>query len=401
MSGRITITEEMRQELLGHKERTAIGSHALLSKQTEPAPVKGAYIEKILGGRIKTVPKDHLEYILKTWEKEPSCIIAEFTPQDEKAGEIKVKVTKAIISSFVQHQERTGIGPYAITKGKRRSKPKGLNGKMFSDILNGKSDYIREDHLCYVLGRYEKMPDKPQTAKELKALRKEAQGRIKPYEFSQGGFATDESHTNHYTYLKYKNSHVKIKKNQRNNLQKYIDQGITPEQVIALNKDISSDITPELVMSWIDGRAQTANRALFERYLKACRSVYNISAKTPRSRWVGKWAIDKKIFDEKYPVETAYKAEPEIKTEGAKAEFKDNPKDDDPQTLVVITHELQTTLKNYCDISGLDGERLLTNAKDLPQGLRGSMINNWISGRFKTARKDHLNFVLKAYEVAL
>ena len=56
--------------------------------------------------------------------------------------------------------------------------------------------------------------------------------------------------------------------------------------------------------------------------------------------------------------------------------------------LMMITGDLRRTLENIKDI-----DRVLKG--DAPRGLRRSMIEGWIAGKYATARKDHLDYVLQ------
>lgn len=61
---------------------------------------------------------------------------------------------------------------------------------------------------------------------------------------------------------------------------------------------------------------------------------------------------------------------------------------------VAITDEIRTCLQAHKSRSKLGTTRLLRDAGGVPAGLNPQMIQSWIRGDAKTARQDHLRFVL-------
>lgn len=50
--------------------------------------------------------------------------------------------------------------------------------------------------------------------------------------------------------------------------------------------------------------------------------------------------------------------------------------------------------------TGLSSAGLLKSASDAPDGLTTNIINSWLTGGAKTARKDHMDWVITAYSAA-
>ena len=65
---------------------------------------------------------------------------------------------------------------------------------------------------------------------------------------------------------------------------------------------------------------------------------------------------------------------------------------------VELTKEIISTLKALKRDSGISTMRLLKGRKDIPKGLTSAIINRWISGDMKTARKGHFDYVVKAWQ---
>lgn len=65
---------------------------------------------------------------------------------------------------------------------------------------------------------------------------------------------------------------------------------------------------------------------------------------------------------------------------------------------IKITQEIRNRLHDYKEQTGIGASALLRGKrKDLPQGLNSAVIQNWLNGKIKSARKDHLNYVLSEW----
>lgn len=68
-----------------------------------------------------------------------------------------------------------------------------------------------------------------------------------------------------------------------------------------------------------------------------------------------------------------------------------------PETIN-ITAELIAELSEHQARTGVGPTKLLKNTRHKrPDGLRAHIISNWIEGKNKTLRKDHLEYVLKLW----
>lgn len=63
-----------------------------------------------------------------------------------------------------------------------------------------------------------------------------------------------------------------------------------------------------------------------------------------------------------------------------------------------ITPEILKTLHRHRRRTGLSFQRLLQGKDDLPDQLTAEKIHNWLSGRNRNARKDHLEYVIRQWE---
>ena len=64
---------------------------------------------------------------------------------------------------------------------------------------------------------------------------------------------------------------------------------------------------------------------------------------------------------------------------------------------VTLTGKIRATLRAEAKRTGYAGQALVKRIKPRPAGLRHTILANWINGRTKTARRDHLQAVLDTY----
>ena len=64
---------------------------------------------------------------------------------------------------------------------------------------------------------------------------------------------------------------------------------------------------------------------------------------------------------------------------------------------VAVDWRVRAMLKKHRDRTGRGTHSLLSRANDVPQGLTPRVIEGWLAGYCKTARKDHLDYVRKLW----
>jgi len=67
------------------------------------------------------------------------------------------------------------------------------------------------------------------------------------------------------------------------------------------------------------------------------------------------------------------------------------------EDTIVLTDEHVDTLRNEVARTGIKPTNLLKNNTCTPKNLSGTMINTWLNGRIKRAKKIHYDFVIKEY----
>lgn len=66
---------------------------------------------------------------------------------------------------------------------------------------------------------------------------------------------------------------------------------------------------------------------------------------------------------------------------------------------VEITEEIRERLESEAERTGVGASKLMRGRrKDMPEGLTSSMMTGWKIGSIGSAKKEHLDWVLKAYE---
>lgn len=67
---------------------------------------------------------------------------------------------------------------------------------------------------------------------------------------------------------------------------------------------------------------------------------------------------------------------------------------DSPPKRIVITEERRAALRAEQTRTGRGAISVFGNDPDLPEGLRAQLVDNWITGRIRTAHGDYLRYVL-------
>ena len=150
--GRIEITEEIKQAILDHQERTGIGVRLLFrgTRLERPEGLTSTTVYNWLGGKTATAQKSHVEYVLGKWGALQTNAMAELTSE--------------ILDKIRAEKKRTGIGAQRLLD-MFEDIPDGLNSTIV-DVWTSREDTdqrvktARKDHIDYVLKRWAELPDK-------------------------------------------------------------------------------------------------------------------------------------------------------------------------------------------------------------------------------------------------
>jgi len=457
MSERVKITKEMRQELLHHKKRTGMGEAALIKSMKEynvfPDGLGVGACFYWSEGTAKTASKIHLNAVLEHWKKMPNeeesftLITPELitkiksqisrtgvstehildgrndVPQGVTIAQIgawlyqpqrkrinieqfdyvwnlwtslpdnpKVQITDDIIEQLRAHQSKTGFGPAALLSGRRHETPEGLDSSKIQCWMRGTVKSAQKDHLDYVLNLWENFTpiegSYVRSSPELHSVINEHIERtgIGAYTILRGqvpekpkgingrlvsNFLKNQGIRIRKDYLAYalkrweetpdrvggpkkkryiapKENYAEISTKDLERLQHFRDIGLTPTELIRKAKNVPDGVNAQTVVCWVNGTISNAQphcvAFVLDEYEKLARH---------------------------------------------------------PQRPIIITDKMRKTLKAYRDQTGIGGITLLKNSQNFPGKLSGTMIAQWLNGQSKTARKDHWDYVMSAYEAVL
>ncbi len=126
-----------------HNKRTGVGGTIIQKKgKNIPEGFHSTIVENLIQGRIKTIRKDYLEFILAGYEKMPN----------------KSKFQHVEKVDFSQEKERTGLTACSLFK-KAARKPSGMTLAIAKIIDGSRPRKVREDYQNWFAKEYQKQPD--------------------------------------------------------------------------------------------------------------------------------------------------------------------------------------------------------------------------------------------------
>ncbi len=149
----------------------------------------------------------------------------------------RVPITQDIINILIAHRNRTNIAPRALFRGKRQSKPEGLQSNHIYNWIDGGTKTARKDHLDYVLNEWAKLPDAKQ--------KRRRSGKT------------------------YTESYVAITKSDLEELRKFRDLAFTPSMILKGNSAAPEGLTAGIIISWLAGATTKVQPHYLDFVLKA------------------------------------------------------------------------------------------------------------------------------------
>lgn len=292
---RVPITPEILKALENDRKRTGVGSVQLLKDaKNVPLYLTPKHIESWLSGRVKTAPKEHLDYVLEQWSHLPQW---EF-----------LSVTHEHVQEMKAQFKRSKVGPMALLKN-IPDKPDGLEYYTIEAWLNGRSRTARKDHLNFVMASWSALPAA-------------------------------------YSVKHVASGYAEITAAQRERLLALKDKtGLAPNALMRGAKDAPPGLHSNKIKAWMTGSIKTARPEDLDYVFK---------------RW-----------------------------EALPSKEKD---------YIFIGEEELDALRGQRDRTGFGSTKLLKQSDDVPQGLRASLVESWLTGRTVRAKREYLEFVLSAYK---
>ena len=356
----IKVTKDMLNELLKHKKRTALGPYAITKGRIESKPdgLDGKVLSNILTGSIKTIPKNHFDYIIKRYKTAPDKPKKLLKRSDLPTREPYQFKSAEISSPYIGARNTSSrsdhiVIPLQILEEFREYRDSGLSPSRVLDIIQDKPEgFSTELANSWISGQIKSAS--PQFL-----------------EFYLDACRQASNHPQRYIVITDELIDVILGHRER-----------TGRSGIALLKDrndIPEGLHAYIINSWISKDTNSARKDYVE---------YTINL------WI---AMPDKIVSK--PIKKAFAIKPpKVKKrllfgEEPPEVEKLKPKKPIPtKKLIVINDEMRKELEVIYDKS------VDINIHSKPRGLRMTMVEGWTDGRIKTARKDHWDFILKLYK---
>lgn len=366
----------------------------LSSRRDVPAGLTASKIEGWRSGKTRKAKKEDVEYVLSVWNSLPQY---EF-----------VEVTEDVSSMLRAYRDQSGVGPYALLRGRRADRPKGLKSPMVQRWLEGQAGGVRKDHLDFVLARW-------------RAVINGSRDRVP---------ITGD-------YL----AQLQLHRTR---------SGVGPTKLLALAGGVPDGLSVAMLRNWINGKIGTARRDhlqfVLERWAALptadislsglgiephkvrCKQVVVTDEGRP---WSGhgvdvRLPLTQEIIAELVALQEKSGLGPAplfkwaamqgisiprgVSAQALGACMRSGPKTVSSQLLAfaietwraVCVHRerpmpiegwMMTSLLRSRDVGFLP-ERLFDGAADVPDGLDASVIGEWLDGSAAEAKKNHLDWVL-------
>lgn len=365
----------------GLVEQTGVTPHALLRTHRHDVP-EGLNADQV-GAWLARTPlqarPDHLAFVLGRWRE-----IAE-------AGTYYVPITPEIAADLSAERERTGVGPAALYR-EAETTPEGLGPQTVSQWMNGAQKTARRDHLDWALACWRSLPDLTQPDPAALGL--------SGYEMHKGRIVlTDEI------------------RDRLRALQQRSGKG--PEALLSWAKRCGLDVPKGLAASqpaqWMSGAigAMKPDHLVFiiEAWERAC-----TGEPSPRG---GLRDEDLELLcrhrEDGFLPGAAFEGAQDVPegltvyvvanwlTGQARTVRSDHLEwvkarcaalAESPTRRIKITEETRATLDAERRRTGVGPAELLRNADGAPEGLSAGMISTWSNRNVRTARKDHVDYVV-------
>lgn len=297
----------------------------------------------------------------------------------------KIEITHELVAELKAELRRTGLGPQAILRGTRNSRPKALNSTLVKRWLSGSAESAEKEHVEFMRQLWASFPDKEAawvmlTDNNRKLLqRKIRETGLSAYKlFSERkdlpkGF--NPKHTHNYFTL----NRSKIEKPYYDYILKVAKankgKGYIPvsEQFLwQLNLEIQRTGIPTTTLinslkkngeevkvnaytitAWLSGRTKLADRSEMNWVLKQYAALSNKKIRKPIA------TISR--YDGLSPI--------------AAVDLK--------------------KMRQYREVLGILPGKVFDETKNIPEGLNTNTVSNWLNGHTQTANPDAIKWVLK------
>ena len=195
--------------------------------------------------------------------------------------------------------------------------------------------------------------------------------------------------------------------------------GVAIPALLKMNENETRGITYKIVYDWLRGRVKTADARHYKTLIKIYKRLpdqnenySDVSEETLselRKEKTRTGVSARKLFESAAIIPeglTVFHIEnltrgllKRIRREYLEFVLSEWNKQADAPTRTPITSEMLAHMLKEKERTGIGPMALLHGTKkDRPQGLTTSLMDSWLAGRTKSARKDHLDFVFRRWE---
>lgn len=332
-------------------------------------------------------------------------------PRSGMTKKQRIVLTEEMVNELQGHLDRTRLGSHALLSGRRNEKPEGLYPYTIDNWLSGHVKTVNANYFSYVIKLLESIPD--YSAPEAVFRIKQTKRRPKLPDPTSG--------------YKHIDQEVLL------TLRGYRDKAYLPGPIFKLYPIAPSGLTTNIVSSWLSGTVKSGKEEYLRYVLDSCQEMETHPQRPiivdQELRMTLKSLVNKSevggtvLLRGRSDVPDGFSSalisglvnghiqtaradhiaylKSICKSMSRRAAGRRQRKKRSSRTngrigqignhadwLVVITDDDRKRLEF------LDIDEILQN--NPPVGLHRRIIQGWISGKFKTARKDYLDFVLKA-----
>lgn len=305
---------------------------------------------------------------------------------DENISFEKIEITPDLVKELKAELRRTGLGPQAILRGTRNSRPKGLNTYQVKKWLNGSECSANKVHVSFIRQRWASFPDKKEVWLGLdtgkRALLKQ---KLHETGLSVNSLFAERSDLPEGMNWKilhsyFASSRPKIKKEYYYYILKVCEENkdkgyttITTEFLEKLSAEITrTDVKPHTLIKNFKKKNETIQVKAFT--ITAWLSGRTDVADQSEMNWVLDLYTalpDKQVFQ--------HVAVPIRKNEG----------------LFPISDKDLELLRQYKKVAGILPGFIFIDAKNIPDGLASNIVGSWLNGVTKNANPKFVQWVLK------
>jgi hypothetical protein len=158
----IEITDEMREKFHAEITRTGVGTTNILIIDTAPEDLTTDTLNILKSGLLKSMPKDHWEWLMATYASLEDC-------------ETRIEISEDMRLNLCHEIARTGVG---ATIALSKTDITDLKQSQINDWRKGRTKTAKARHWEEIMAVYSEMPDADQSITITEAMRQKLDGEM-------------------------------------------------------------------------------------------------------------------------------------------------------------------------------------------------------------------------------